>query len=119
MKTSRHLLPIALIALLGCCAPVWAGWLIVTNDTKHTLVVQETAGPQNRPVRGKCLKLKPGETYREFQLVPGVRNVVVYNAAAPQAALVTTKLTWGAKDSHVVFESQPKGIVLAAAVAKR
>jgi hypothetical protein len=112
MFACRLAMPIVLIALFGWCGTAQAGWLVITNDTKQTLVIQETAGPLNRPVRGKCVKLKPGETYREFQLLPGVRTVVLYDAAQPCVPLLTDKLTWGRNDSTVAIETNPKGINL-------
>lgn len=84
-----------------------AGWITVKNDTKQVIVIQEVGGPLNRPIRGKCIKLQPGETYREFQLLAGSKNVVIYDSEAPTVPLVQDKLTWVKDDAK--FEIQPDG----------
>jgi hypothetical protein len=102
----RILLLTAIVAGLGAEAAK-AGWITVKNDTKQVIVIQEVGGPLNRPIRGKCIKLQPGETYREFQLLAGSKNVVIYDSEVPNVPLIQDKLTWVKDDAK--FEIQPDG----------
>ena len=107
-----------LFGLLGVPAVAHAGWITITNDTKQTLVIQETAGPLNRPVKGKCVKLQPGETYREFSLLGGTRTVVIYDADAPNTPLATEKMMWDKADTAFTMKADGKKVNLGPAEKK-
>lgn len=119
MARLLRLLPpaaLAVFGLLGSAAPAAAGWLTITNDTRRVVLIQETGGPLNRPIRGKCVKLQPGETYREYHRLPGEKTVLLLdaNAAAPPAA--SGRLRWYAddapfavKDDGLLFKLTPGG----------
>ena len=105
-----HQLRIAVLAVVAAgfgANTATAGWVTVKNDTKQVIVIQEVGGPLNRPIRGKCIKLQPGETYREFQLLAGSKNVVIFDSEALNVPLVQDKLTWVKDDAK--FEIQPDG----------
>jgi hypothetical protein len=112
-RTTRF--PLALVLLVCLFAPVNAanaGWITVTNDTKQVIVIQETGGPLNRPLKGKCVKLQPGETYREYSLLGGSRSVVIYDAAAPNTPLASDKMTWDKADAAFTVKSDGKKTTL-------
>ena len=100
-----------LAALVGLPAVAPAGWITITNDTKQEVVIQETAGPLSRPVRGRCVKLQPGETHREYQLLGGTRTVVISDGG--NAPLATDTLTWDKADAAFSVKADGKKVVLA------
>ena len=112
-RTPRFALAVTLlVALFGTADAARAGWITVTNDTKQVIVVQETSGPLNRPVKGKCVKLQPGETYREYSLLGGTRNVVLFDAAAPNTPLSNDTMTWDKADAAFAVKSDGKKTAL-------
>lgn len=119
VRTPRFALALALlVGLFGTADAARAGWITVTNDTKQTIVIQETSGPLNRPVKGKCVKLQPGETYREYSLLGGTRTVVVYDAATPNAPLTAEKMTWEKADAAFALKTDGKKVTLGPAEKK-
>ena len=105
--------------LFGPATVAHAGWITVTNDTKQVIVIQETSGPLNRPVRGKCVKLQPGETYREYSLLGGTRNVVIFDAAAPNTPLSSDTMAWDKADANFAVKSDGKKTTLGLADKKK
>ena len=103
---------LALTALVGAAEPARAGWITVKNDTKQIIVIQEVGGPLNRPIRGKCVKLQPGETHREFQLLAGTKSIVLYDSEAPTIPLAQDKLTWAKDDATFAIKPDGKSIKL-------
>jgi len=95
-----------------------AAWITITNETKVVVVVQETTGPFNRPVRGKCIKLQPGETYKELQQLGGSRNISIATAEAPNKPLHNAKLAWDKSDIGFCVQLDGKSVKLAAAAPK-
>ena len=88
-----------LFACLVASASSQAGWITMTNDTDHVVVIQETSGPLNKPVRGKSIKLQPGETYKEFQLLAGRRSVVLTAPTNDKVVSAVATLNWGSNDA--------------------
>jgi len=111
---------IALIVFagFGYANPVRAGWIAVKNDTKQVIVIQEVGGPLNRPIRGKCIKLQPGETYREFQLLAGCKNIVIYDSDAPNAPPIQDQLNWVKDDASYAIKPDGKTMKLVAGEVK-
>lgn len=116
----RTLLPAALavIGVFGGARPASAGWLTIKNETKHVVVIQETGGPFNRPLRGKAVKLQPGETYREFQLLPGEKTVIVTDADGA-AKSAPERLTWQKDDAPFALKSEGSQFKLVSATIKK
>jgi hypothetical protein len=114
----RHLIVVA-VALLGLGSTAHAGWITVTNDTKQTIVIQETSGPLHRPLKGKCIKLQPGESHREFSLFGGTRDVVIYDADAPNTPLVTDTMEWDKNDIAFTVKLDGKKVSLGPAEKKK
>jgi hypothetical protein len=105
--------------LFGTASAAQGGWVTIKNDTKKVIVVQETGGPLNRPIRGKSVKLQPGETYREYHLLSGTKNVVLYDADAPNAPLSQSKMTWEKSDAAFAVQTDGKQVTLAAVSEKK
>lgn len=119
VRTPRFILTLALsLGLFGTLNPARAGWITVTNDTKQTIVIQETSGPLNRPVKGKCVKLQPGETYREYSLLGGTRTVIIYDASTPNTPLTSDKLVWDKTDAAFAVKTDGKKTTLGPADKK-
>ncbi len=114
MTPFRSICPaiLALTTLISAGESARAGWITVKNDTKQVIVIQEVGGPLNRPIRGKCIKLQPGETYREFQLLAGSKSIVLYDSEAPTIPLSQDKLTWAKDDATFAIEPDGKSIKL-------
>lgn len=102
------------LLLATTAGPALAGWVTVKNETKQILVIQEVGGPLNRPIRGKCIKLQPGETYREFQLLAGSKNIAIYDSVTPTTPLIQDKLTWAKDDASFAVKVDGKTIKLVA-----
>jgi hypothetical protein len=117
----HHLLPtfVVTVGLFGPASAAQGGWVTITNDTKQVLVIQETGGPLNRPIRGKAIKLQPGETYREYQILGGSRNIVIAEAGVPNAPLAQEKLTWDKSDAAFSVKTDGKKIVLTGGAEKK
>jgi hypothetical protein len=109
---------LAVAALLSAREPARAGWITVKNDTKQVIVIQEVGGPLNRPIRGKSIKLQPGETYREYQLLAGSKSIVLYDSDASTTPLAQDKLTWVKDDATFAIKPDGKSVKLVSADAK-
>jgi hypothetical protein len=106
---------LAVLGLFGGASPASAGWLTIKNDTKHVILIQETGGPLNRPIRGKCVKLQPGETYREYQLLPGEKTVILSDAEGVGKAAAADRLTWQKDDAPFAVKADGQLFKLVAA----
>jgi hypothetical protein len=95
-----------LTAVLTSGPMAFAGWLTVKNDTKHPILVEEVIeGPILK--RGRTIRLQPGETYREFSLVPGEKKVHIYQIQDKDRTKVCTGcLKWQAKDIAMSIETK-------------
>jgi hypothetical protein len=76
---------LAVAAAFAFVSSAEAGWVTIKNDTNKAIVVQEVVIVNGKQVRGKPIKLGVGESLREFQNTPGVRNYEIYDAANPNA----------------------------------
>jgi len=106
---------IALLALaggFGLAESACAGWITVKNDTKQVIVIQDVGGPLNKPIRGKSIKLQPGETYREFQLLAGSKNIVIYDSDKPDNPLTRDKMAWAKDDATFAVKADGKAMKL-------
>jgi hypothetical protein len=83
---------LALAAAFASVGAARAGWITVKNDSKTTIVVQEVMTVNGKPVRGKPIKLAAGESFREFQNTPGVKNFEIFDTGTPAMTLWNGKL---------------------------
>jgi hypothetical protein len=100
---------VAAAILAGASGSAQAGWITVTNDTQQVIVIHEKTGPANA-ARGKCVKLQPGETYREYSLRGGSRTVTLYDAEAPTTPLTTGTMTWEKTDTAFTVKADGKKV---------
>jgi hypothetical protein len=89
-----------------------AGWLTVKNDTKQTLVIQELGGTPQRPARGRCIRLAPGESYREFVALPGEKVILVFDSTNLERPLGQDKLAWKNDDLTYKLLTDGNGVRL-------
>ncbi len=98
-----------LLALIGWVLPAPAAWLTVKNDTKQTVILESVCDAVIVK-RTKTVRLLPGETYREFRLVPGDRKVQLYDGTPADKslgqALGQGTLTWKLTDVTMLIESK-------------
>ena len=106
---------IALAAGFLVTPDVFAGWVIIKNETKQPLVVVEIAGTPNRPIQGKPVKLQPGETYREFQAGAGTKTFAIYDASKLNAPIAQQPIAWPSEDSTFGIRGDGKAIKLVSA----
>lgn len=83
---------LAILAVLAFVGVSEAGWVTIKNDTGKGIVVQEFIVVNGRKVGGKPYKLLPGESFREFQNTPGLKNYEVLDAANTNTTLLRTQL---------------------------
>jgi len=70
----------AVAVVLICAGSADASWITIRNDTKQTVVVQETTTVNGQVKRGKPIGLLPGESFREFLAGPTVKKIEVLDA---------------------------------------
>ena len=83
---------LAILAALAFAGAAEAGWVTIKNDTSKAIVVQEVVIVNGKQVRGKPTKLLAGESFREFQNMPGIKNYEVLDAANPNVVLWSNQL---------------------------
>jgi len=97
------------LAAIGWVGSAQAGWLTVKNDTEQTVVLESVCDGM-LVKRAKSVRLLPGETYREFRLVPGERKVQLFDGSAPGKPLGRPigqgTLTWKLADQTLRVESK-------------
>jgi hypothetical protein len=107
-----RILAFALAALAAFASEAPAGWVTFKNDTNKAVVVQEFVVANGRKVSGKPYKLLPGESFREFQNTPGLKNYDVYDAGVPNKPVWSNSLNCGAdKQGFSVMLVQGRVIV--------
>ncbi len=83
---------LAVLAALAFVGAADAGWVTIKNDTNKAIVVQEVTIVNGKQVRGKPTKLGVGESFREFQNTPGIKNYEIYDAANPNTVIWNNQL---------------------------
>lgn len=94
---ARCLVRLLLLACLGTLlvpGSASAGWIALTNDTKQTVVVQETITVNGQARKCKPIKLAPGETLREFQPSGGTKKLAVLESGLFGKQLFSGDVTW-------------------------
>ena len=98
-----------LLTTVGWALPAQAAWLTVKNDTKQTVILESVCDAVIVK-RIKTVRLLPGETYREFRLIPGDRKVQLYDGTPADKslgqALGQGTLTWKLNDVTMLIESK-------------
>jgi hypothetical protein len=104
------ILPLAALVLLLTADSGRAGWIVIKNETKSAVVIQEVADKPAK--RGKQVRLLPGEVYREFHLVAGEKKFEVYDPKAPSKPLCRETVSWKAADLMYRVELVEKAVKL-------
>lgn len=84
---------LAVLCTVAFASAADAGWVTFKNDTGKAIVVQEVVIVNGKPVRGKPTKLLAGESFREFQNMPGIKNYEVFDATNPRATIWSGSLS--------------------------
>lgn len=85
-------LVLAVLAAFALVSSAEAGWVTIKNDTNASIVVQEVVVVKGKQVRGKPTKLLAGESVREFQNTPGIKNYEILDATKPSVVLWSNQL---------------------------
>jgi hypothetical protein len=89
-------LPAALAVIgliLGHAGAASAAWLTVRNDTRQSVVVQETVVVNGQVKRGKPATLLPGESLREYVPAPTAKRIEVLDSRNPRQLLWSGNLS--------------------------
>ncbi len=89
----RLIIPFAACAVLVAGPPAAAAsWVTIKNDTRRTILLQETVIVNGQEKRCKPRSLLPGESLREFIPGPSVKSVDVFDSQNPRQSLWSGKL---------------------------
>jgi hypothetical protein len=103
------------LVLLLVAEHAHAGWVTIKNETEQTIVIQEFGGQRGRLIRGRSIRLLPGETYREYQARAGEKQIQIFDSANITMPLAWETLTWPSGDIAYRIRSQGKESVALAA----
>ncbi len=103
-----RILVLVLAILLLSPAVGTAGWITISNDTKQTVVVQETITIHGQTRRCKPIKLAPGEVLREFQPSGGSKKLTVYDNGLLARQLYSGTVTWKDDTSYTIHKDADK-----------
>lgn len=106
-------LSLAAVVLLLSAESARAGWIVIKNETKSAVVIQEVADKPGK--RGKQVRLLPGEVFREFHLLAGEKKFEVYDPKSPAKPLCRETLAWKATDVTFRVELVEKVVKLSPA----
>jgi hypothetical protein len=103
------------ICLLGvsiACAgadPVSAGWMGFRNDTKETIVIQESVTVNGKPKPGRPQRLFAGEAVRDAQSTGGQRTFSVYDPKNPNQPIYTGNFPCPAANENILYSLKSDG----------
>lgn len=90
---SRLFVPIAAcVVVLAFNELTHAAWLVIKNDSKQTIIVQETVMVNGKVKRCKPMNLLPGETVREYIVGPAVKTIDLFDPQKPRQVLWSGRL---------------------------
>jgi len=105
-RLPRHLaFVMALLGFLVAAPTASAGWVTVKNETSQTIIIQEMCTLAGKPVRGKAVRLLPGETYREYHARAGEKQVHLYDDGEPKKLLADETMTWHTRDQNYAIQT--------------
>jgi hypothetical protein len=96
-------------ALLGVstvlvdASAVFAGWMGFRNDTKDTIVIQETVVIGGQPRPGRPQRLFTGEAVRDTPPPGGQRRITVYDAATPNQPIYSGNFPCPAANENLLY----------------
>jgi hypothetical protein len=109
----RFLLPIVMVVgMMAAPSLAAAGWVTIKNDTDRVIIVQETVTINGKAMRGRPVRLQPGETLREFQTSPVGKTVVLYDSRNPSQELHRTTLSSVQANESFTIRAEDQAIYL-------
>jgi hypothetical protein len=98
------------IALAGASS-VFAGWMGFRNDTKETIVIQESIVVNGQLRPGKPQRLFTGEAVRDTQGGVGQRTINVFDPKKPNQPIFTGNFPVPAPNENILYllKSDGKG----------
>lgn len=90
---------------------VFAGWMGFRNDTKETIVIQETVVVGGQTRLGRPQRLFAGEAVRDNPLPGGQRRVNIFDANNPLQPIYSGTLSCPALNENILYciKSDGKG----------
>src|SRR5947209_8005892 len=88
----------AVLSLLGSATAAEAGWVTLRNDSREILVVQETVTTSGSTKRYRPVRLRPGESVREFQPTGATVKLEIFDGKTSSRLLCTKTRTTQEKD---------------------
>ena len=91
-----------LVALMGADS-VFAGWMGFRNDTKETIVIQETVVIGGQPRTARPQRLFAGEAVRDTPLPGGQRRISVFDPANPNQPIYAGNFPCPAATENLLY----------------
>lgn len=90
-------------ALVASASDSQAGWMGFRNDTKDTIIIQETLTIGGQPRLGRPQRLFTGEAVRDTPPVGGQRRITVFDANNPNQPIYTGNLPCPAANENILY----------------
>ena len=94
---------------LSSAAPSFAGWMGFRNDTKDTIVIQETMVVNGLPKVGRPQRLFAAEAVRDAQCVGGQRKFSVFDPKNPNHPIYTGTFPCPALNENILYSLKSDG----------
>jgi len=108
----RQFWKLGLLGVLIACAgadSASAGWMGFRNDTKDTLVIQETIIINGQPKAGRPQRLFAGEAVRDAQFIGGQRLFSVYDPKNPNKPVYTGNFACPPINENILYTLKSDG----------
>ena len=102
----RYFWKIGLLGVLFALASsgsAFAGWMGFRNDTKDTIVVQETITVNGQSKQGKPQRLFTGEAVRDTQCTGPQRNISIFDTKNPNTPIFTGNMPCPAANENFLY----------------
>jgi hypothetical protein len=112
MKVAMRLLWRACLVggiLIASASDLNAGWMGFQNETKETVVVQETIIVNGQQKPGRPQRLNTGEAVRDTQCQGVQKQIAIYSAKNTDVPLFTGKFPCPAVNENVLYIIKPDG----------
>jgi hypothetical protein len=110
--SSHHFRNVALLGSLVVLASadfVFAGWMGFRNDTKDTIVIQETMTVNGQPKLSQPQKLLVGQAVRDTLNVGAQRRFSIYDPKNPNVPIYTGNFNCPAANENILYILKPDG----------
>ncbi len=95
--------------LFAASADLNAGWMGFQNETKETIVVQETIVVNGQPKPGRPQRLNTGEAVRDTQCQGAQKKITIYDAKNTKTPLFTGNFPCPGANENVLYIIKPDG----------